>query len=131
MTDTQRDYAYEAAVKTAETQAKVDAAFEAISRAVNGGYGDAKNMLATLVANEHPTLMGIIAKAVAIGVVRRADYNAEWKPWDVYTRPLCTIDRGRNYAEFSDKAWEHPDHDGRIDCSTVVGAILMSRQSYI
>lgn len=113
------------------TLEKVTTAFEAISNAINGGYGDAKDMLATLVSNEHPTLTGIIVKAIATGVVRRADYNPEWKPWDGFFRPLCAISRGTNYADFSDKAWEHPDHDGRLDCSTVVGAILMARQSYI
>jgi len=126
-----RDYAYEAAVKSAETSEKVHVAFDAISRAINGGWGDAKDMLAMEVANEHPTLTGQIAKAVAIGVVRRADYNPEWKPWERFTSRLCTIPRNVNYAEFTDKAWEHPEHDGRLDCSTVVGAILMARQSYI
>lgn len=114
-----------------EAEQKIIDAFEVVSRGVNGGYGDAKGTLSNLISNEHPTLTGIIAKAVAVGVVRRADYNPEWKPWDRYTRPLCTIPRGVNYAEFSDKAWEHPEHDGRLDCSTVVGAILMARQSYI
>ena len=126
----ERDYAYEAAVKTAETEKRVKDAFEAISRAINGGWGDAKNMLANEVGNENPTLSGQFAKAVAIGIVRRSERDPEWKPWGKFER-LCTLPKGSNYADFSDKAWEHPDHDGRHDCSLVVGAILMSRQSYI
>lgn len=118
------------AQKAGETAIKVHEAFDAISRAVNGGWGDAKDMLAMEVANEHPTLAGQIAKAVAIGIVRRAERDPEWKPWDRFDQ-LCRIPRNVNYSEFSDKAWEHPDHDGRIDCSTVVGSILVARQSYI
>lgn len=114
-----------------EARKRVEDAFEVVSKAINGGYGSAIYFLADALSNDHPTLAGQFAKAVGIGIVRRADYNPEWKPWDTYTRPLCTIPHGVNYAEFSDKAWEHPDHDGRLDCSTVVGAILMARQSYI
>src|SRR4029079_4494000 len=116
--------------KVSETQRKVSEAFETISRAINGGWGDAKGMLSNEVANEHPTLAGQLAKAVAIGIVRRAVRDPKWKPFDGFDQ-LCHIPRNSNYNAFSMESWVHPDHDGRIDCSTVVGAILMARQSYI
>jgi hypothetical protein len=90
-----------------------------------------RDVIVSTVRDEHPTNIGQFVKSVAIAVVQRADYNPDWKPWDGFTRPLCRIDRNVNYSEFSDKAWEHPEHDGRLDCSTVVGAILMARQSFI
>jgi hypothetical protein len=117
-----------------EAEKKIEEAFEVISRGVNGGYGDSKNTLSNLIASEHPTLAGIIVKAIAVGIIRRAERNPDWKPWDKFTQ-LCPIDRRTSYnpvyASFPDEAWEHPMHDGRIDCTTVVGANLMSRQSYI
>lgn len=106
-----------------------EAAVKNLSNAVNGGAD--RDAIATAISGEHPTLAGQIAKAVGIGIVRRADYNPTWKPWDRFSRPLCTLPRGVNYSAFSDEAWAHPDHDGRLDCSTVVGALLMARQSYV
>jgi hypothetical protein len=114
------------------TRSRTERAVEvaaALGQGVNGqfSYDD----LADALTAEHPTLLGQIAKGVGTGVVRRSDYNPAWKPWDGFTRPLCTIERNVNYIDFTDASWEHPEHDGRLDCSTIVGAILMARQSYI
>lgn len=130
---TERDYAYEAAVKTAETQTKVETAFEAISRAINGGYGDAKDMLALEVGNEHPTLSGQIAKAVAVGIMRRAVRDPEWKAFDTYDQ-FCTVPQPTNLI-FGDGTGvtmpRHAAHDGRHSCELVIGAELMARQWYV
>lgn len=109
------------------SETSIAEAWDALSRATNRG---GRRAIPAEAMREHPTLLGQIAKGVAIGVVRRSERDEEWKPWDGFDQ-LCRIPRGVNYAEFSDKAWEHPDHDGRLDCATVVGAVLMSRQSYI
>ncbi len=102
---------------------------DALSAGINGAFGYTD--LARALGDEHPTLLGQIAKGVGVAVVRRAEYDPDWKPWGKFSRLLCAIDRNANYIDFTDAAWEHPEHDGRLDCSTVVGAILMARQSYI
>ena len=100
-----------------------------LGQGINGAFG--YKDLGLALANEHPTLLGQIAKGVGLGVVQRSDYNPDWKPWDGFTRPLCKIERNANYIDFTDASWEHPEHDGRLDCSTIVGALLMARQSYV
>ena len=99
-----------------------------LAKAANGGRHTVTGFIEAL-ANEHPTLLGQIAKSVGIAVARRADYNPEWMPFDKFTRPNCRLTRGLSAEQAA--AFPHPEHDGRLDCSTVVGAILMARQSYI
>lgn len=97
-----------------------------LSKLVNGaGSLDA---LATAFANEHPTLLGQMAKAMAMGVVRRADYNPGWKPYDGFTRPLCTLPEPPSAGD----GWEpHPEHDGRLSCALVAGAVVSAQQYYV
>ena len=102
----------------------VTAAFEAISKAVNGGYGDGGDMLANLIANEHPTLSGIIAKSVALGIMRRAVRDLEFKPFGQWDRD-CQL-----YPMSADNP-PHPDHDGRHSCKLVIGSMLAAQQFYV
>ncbi len=78
--------------------------------------------LANAFANEHPTLLGQIAKAVAIGVMRRATYT-EWKPGMEYERSC--------FGTGDAPKPKHADHDGRLACDTVIGAELMARQYFV
>jgi hypothetical protein len=116
-----------------EAEKKIEDAFEIISRGVNGGWGDVKGKLAELIANEHPTLSGQIAKAVAIGIMHRAVYDPAWKPYDKYDR-YCTNPQPTNLI-FGDGTGvtmpQHADHDGRFSCELVIGAELMARQWYV
>jgi hypothetical protein len=107
-----------------ETLDKVGAAFKAISDAINGGYGDAKDMLATFVANQHPTLSGQLAKAVATGIMRRAVYDPDWKNGMQWERD-CTV------RPVSADNPPHPDHDGRHSCQLVIGSMLAAQQWYV
>jgi hypothetical protein len=96
---------------------------------VNGMQSDQADAFATALANTHPTLLGQIAKAVAIGVMRRTMYDPEWRPWDSTSkRPRCTIAGGMVSGS---NVLPHPEHDGRLSCNTVVGAELMARQQFI
>lgn len=95
-----------------------------LSHLVNGSVDI--DALASLLANEHPTLLGQIAKAVAIGVVRRADYNPAWKPFEDFKSPACTL-----YPDHRPAFEAHPDHDGRLSCELVVGSLHAARQFYV
>lgn len=108
-----------------ETQAKVETAYKAISDAINGGgYGDAKDMLANLVANEHPTLSGQLAKAVALGIMRRSVRDETFRAFDTWERD-CTV------KPVSADNPPHPDHDGRHSCVLVIGSMLAAQQFYV
>lgn len=111
--------------KTREKEKAVKDAFEVISRAINGGYGDGVDILANELSNEHPTLAAQFAKAVGIGIVRRALYNPDWRPFETL------LPEGKIRCQFRPDLPEHADHDGRTDCTTVIGGELMARQSYI
>jgi hypothetical protein len=118
--------AYEAAVRKAKAEEEADALVKQLGKFVNGMSHEQADAFATALANEHPTLLGQIAKAVGIGVMRRAVYDPTRKPFDRYERK-CP-------SEFHDDwghAIPHADHDGRLSCATVVGAELMARQSFI
>lgn len=110
-----------------EAERQAQAMVEQLGHFVNGMQADKADAFATALANEHPTLLGQIAKAVGIAVMRRATYT-EWRPFDRYDR-VC---RGSAevYVGNADKV-THADHDGRLDCTTVIGAELMARQSFI
>lgn len=98
----------------------------ALSAFVNGSRHSASDF-SDAVANDHPTLVGQMAKAMAIGVMRRATYNPEWRPYD----PLWTEDNRICDVDTKGEFPKHAFHDGRLDCATIIGASLMARQSYI
>jgi hypothetical protein len=75
-------------------------AYEAVSRDINGGN---VNVLGAVLGAEHPYLLQKLAEAVAFGVLQRT-----------YDR-LCT--------EQVTNIGTHPEHDGRLSCGTVVGAL--------
>ena len=91
--------------------------------------------LINALANEHPTLLGQIAKAVGIAVMRRAVRDEKWRPFDRTTRagydcvPVENVESWWGSEHFLMPI--HTQHDGRLDCQTVIGAELMSRQSLI
>lgn len=93
---------------------------------VNGMHDVEADEFANALANEHPTLLGQIAKAVGIGVMRRARRDPAWKPHDEIKDQFCAyqVDMAGAFAR-------HAAHDGRLDCTTVIGAELMARQSFI
>jgi hypothetical protein len=110
--------------KVRATQERVEAAFKVVSDAINGGYGDAKDMLANLVANEHPTLSGQFAKAVALGIMRRSVRDETFRPFDSW-------DRDCQLYPMSAENPPHPDHDGRHSCKLVIGSMLAAQQFYV
>ena len=93
---------------------------------VNGMSHEQADAFATALANEHPTLLGQIAKSVGIGVMRRATYDPEYKAFAKYERK-CP---GFGFGPYEKKP-EHAEHDGRLSCDTVIGAELMAHQSFI
>jgi hypothetical protein len=106
-----------------EAEQKAKELVEQLGRFVNGMSSEGKDAFATALANEHPTLLGQIAKAVGIGVMRRAEYDPKWQPFEQGIRARCRLG--------TQTAIPHPEHDGRLDCTTIVGAELMARQSFI
>lgn len=82
-----------------------------------------QDALADAIANKHPTYIGQIAKVVGIGVMRRATYEP-WRPYGIYHRECST-------TTLTQPVLSHAEHDGRLDCTTVIGAELMARQSFI
>jgi len=115
-----------AETRKAKAEAKATALVEDLSHFVNGMNHEESDAFATALANEHPTLLGQIAKAVGIGVMRRATYDPEYKPFGKYER-VCSI----SFHDDLGHDVPHADHDGRLSCATVVGAELMARQSFI
>lgn len=117
-----------------ERQLAAEKAVDALSREVNS-FSNGWDDLGTAFANIHPTLLGQIAKAVAVGVMRRTVRDPEWKPFDrVKDAMLC--DEGQTSFRFGTEATlvsmpAHAVHDGRLNCTTVIGAELMARQSFI
>lgn len=116
---------------TERRQRAADEAWESLSRAINGpvGYGEVANA----ILHEHPTLTGQIAKAVGVGLMRHATREPEWKPFEGYgdslmcqSHPEVVLGSGARW-----RLPDHPIHDGRFDCQTVVAAELMARQSFI
>lgn len=104
---------------------------ESLSNMANRSSADL-NMLARAIANDHPTLIGQIAKTIGIAVMRRAVYNPTWKPGqetvgDKGAARYCPLDNSHGGGGNT----IHPEHDGRLNCSTVIGAYLMSLQSFI
>jgi hypothetical protein len=117
---------YEQARREAEIEREAKGLVEQLGRFANGMSGAQRDAFSNALANQHPTLIGQLAKAVGVGVVRRAQYDPEWKPFDPIRTEghrLCTVRPDLNLEP-------HDDHDGRLDCTTVVGARLMAQQSF-
>ena len=112
---------YRKGVRQREIEATAKQWVDQLGHFVNGMQSDQADAFATALSNEHPTLLAQIAKAVAIGVMRRATYDPTWRPFDGYDR-ACTEGGSKPV---------HAQHDGRLSCDTVIGAELMSRQFYI
>jgi len=118
-----------------EAQALVDA----LGHFANGMSGQKAEAFADALANEHPTLLGQIAKYVGIGVMRRATRDPLWKPYASGPLPgdtslrQCVDGQRRDVRTMFDLFMDpkHCEHDGRLDCDTVVGAELMARQSFV
>jgi hypothetical protein len=89
-----------------ERQEFLDAekAYEAVSRYINGGHA---NVVGAVIGREHPYLLNELAQAVAYGVLSRT-----------YDR-LCPESGTGRIIDFG----AHPEHDGRLSCGTVVGAL--------
>lgn len=97
---------------------------------LTSAFGNSADELATELGYSHPTLIGQVAKTIGLGVMRRSDH--EYKPFNTYPE-VCgfesrIIDLGSGQS-FTLPA--HAAHDARLDCTTVVGAELMARQSFI
>ncbi len=95
-----------------------------LGKFANGMSTVEADAFATALANEHPTLLGQIAKAVGKGIVRRALYDAEWRPWQ------SLLPDGKRPCPINPDLPEHAEHDGRLDCTTVLGGELLARQSF-
>lgn len=103
-------------------------AVAALSDAINGRTN--ADALANALMHEHPTLLGQIAKAVGIGVMRRTVRDETWRPFDTTVGGPERI-RACSLPAIGINNTQHPEHDGRLDCATVIGADLMARQSFI
>lgn len=77
-------------------------AYESLSRDLNGGN---VNVAASVIGAEHPYLLNKLAEAVALGVLTR------------------TYDRLCPDASIFAATDPHPEHDGRIGCGAVIGAL--------
>ncbi len=103
---------------------------------VNGGRVETVEGFANALSNDHPTLSGQIARAVALGIMRRCRYDPTWRAFDPLWKegdPICTEPMAtRSSEEFGGSPLpKHGVHDGRLDCTTVIGAALLARQSCI
>jgi hypothetical protein len=121
-----------------------------LSDFVNVGFGREIGAFANALAIEHPTLVGQIAKAVGLGVMRRT-LGTAWGPADrtwyesgeanalgfrepqFIVRGRCSGAEGVHplYGSQMTPTADHPTHDGRLECQTIVGAELMARQALI
>lgn len=110
---------------------RIEEAVMTLSHAVNVSYGD---KVAEAIRHEHPTLIGQMAKAVAVGVMRRT-LRETWKPYGVFPKGTvyCNLQPHGSIpgTDYPLAKVFHPEHDGRLDCSTVIAAELMARQSLI
>ena len=117
-------YALSQARIRAEREQKAQDAFKALSDIINGGSTEGVDIIANLVANDHPTLSGQFAKAAALGVMRRAVRDEAFRPFDSWEFDC-------REKPFSADNPPHPEHDGRHTCQTVIGAMLLAGQPLI
>jgi hypothetical protein len=104
-------------------------------RQVNGSGGPEIDGWREAFGEAHPTLVGMLAKNVGWGILYRA-----------IGHPAVDVDRYIQYGyDVSDGLLPcertdfrlgvdripHPVHDGRIDCTTIIGARLLAMQSFI
>lgn len=131
--EAQADFAIEVARRQYAQRKAIEEALEALSRATNGGSGDASRVIADELARIHPTLSGQIAKGIAIGIIRRS-LREEWSPFGDTGRPCPESGRHVVYGIGGGQDVPlpvHADHDGRHSCELVIGAEWMARQGYI
>lgn len=83
---------------------KTKAAYESVSHAINGG---STNVLASVIGREHGYLLNELASAVALGIMVKT-YDS-----------ICRDSLDGRITDFG----VHPEHDGRLSCGTVVGAL--------
>jgi hypothetical protein len=100
-----------------------DELVEKLAHFANGMSQEQANALAVALAHTHPTLLGQIAKTVAVGVMRRATRDIRWRPFDGYA--------DADACQEPNLKPRHAAHDGRLSCDTVIGAELMAHQQYI
>lgn len=79
-------------------------AYAALSHNINGG---STSIIAGVLRSEHPYLLNELAQAFAMGVLTRT-YDA-----------ICRESVAGGVHDFG----PHPEHDGRLSCGTVVGAL--------
>ena len=108
------DYDIERARRQQKAEAEAKALVEALTSFANGMTRERSEAFVQALGYEHPTLLGQVAKYVAEAVLLRGSDSG-----------YCTI-APRNAPDII-----HREHDGRLDCGTVIGAIFMSRQSLI
>lgn len=95
-------------------QLEANEAASAISRYINGG---SVRYLARALANDHPTLLGQVAKAVGWAILMRSTGNLNYPVGDA--------------AMTCREGGDHPAHDGRLTCDTIRGAMLLLNQPLI
>lgn len=81
-----------------------DKAYQSISHVINGG---STSIVAAVFAHEHPYLLQQLAESMALAVLRRT-----------YER-ICRESSSGRIHDFG----IHPEHDGRLSCGTVTGAL--------
>lgn len=108
----------------AERVAQARDAFKVLSDIINGGSSEGVDIIATLVANEHPTLSGQFVKAGALGIMRRSVRDLSFRPFDSWEVDC------REKPMSADNP-PHPEHDGRHTCHLVIGSMLAAQQALI
>jgi len=110
---------------------RINEAVVVLTSAVNSLYGET---VAEALSHEHPTLLGQVAKFVGIGVMRRT-IRGPWKPFSPKPADILWCNRENVTTILGTDvrldSIPHPEHDGRLDCSTIIGAELIARQSLI
>lgn len=119
----EEDRDIERARADAAAEQAIKDAYRVLHNAINGSRIDARNILANLVADEHPTLSGQFGKAVALGIMRRS-VREEFRPFDSWEHDC-------REKPFTADNPPHPEHDGRHSCQLVIGAMLMAQQFYV
>ena len=85
---------------------KAETAYKELSHLINHG---STSVIGAVLGREHPYLLNELVSAVAVGVLRRT--------YDSICRESVT-----NGGRMTDMGI-HPEHDGRLGCGAVVGAM--------
>ena len=102
---------------TQPREAEAREAFKTLSSVINAGSRAGSDLLADLVMHEHPTLSGYMARAVALGIMRRSVREEDFTAFQPFGTP-CTD---------TPSLEAHPIHDGRHSCRLVVGAMYLAQ----